>query len=466
MRNNWLGLICGAVLTGFSANAPAAGNTGPVRLITLDPGHFHAALVQKYMYEGVDPQVHVYAPQGDDVVEHMKRIDGFNQRKEQPTHWRTDLYTGPDYLTRMLNDKRGNVVVLSGNNAQKTQYILRSVEAGLNVLADKPMAITPAGYKELQRAFTVAEQRGTLLYDIMTERFEITSILQRELSRDPELFGTLLKGSESEPAIRKESVHHYSKMVAGQPLKRPQWFFDVRQQGEGLVDVTTHLVDLVQWQAFPEQALRPEDAKVLRAQRSPTSLTLEQFSKVTGAQAFPDFLKADVTNGVLNVYANGEFTYRLRGVHALVSVKWDFEAPPGAGDTHFSVMRGSKASLMIQQGAAQQYKPVLYIERSKDVSADAHEAALKKAVASLQANYPGVGVQRDGDRWAVTVPDRYNVGHEAHFAQVTEHFLTYLRAGKLPAWEVPNMLTKYATIMQAYELSRPRQTSGHTSGSH
>jgi predicted dehydrogenase len=461
MRNKWLGLICGAVLTGFSANTPAEGVTGPVRLLTLDPGHFHAALVQKYMYEGVDPQVYVYAPKGDDVVEHMKRIDGFNQRKEQPTHWRTELYTGPDYLTRLLNDKRGNVVVISGNNAQKTQYILRSIEAGLNVLADKPMAITPADYKKLQRAFAVAEQRGTLLYDIMTERYEITSILQRELSRQPELFGTLLKGSESDPAIRKESVHNYSKIVAGAPLKRPQWFFDVRQQGEGLVDVTTHLVDLVQWQAFPEQTLQPEDAKVLRAKRSPTTLTLEQFSKVTGAQAFPEFLKADVSNGKLNVYANGEFTYRLRDVHALVSVKWDFEAPAGAGDTHFSVMRGSKASLTIQQGAAQQYKPVLYIERAKDVSANEHNAAVKKAITSLRTTYPDLHVKLDGDRWAVVVPERYNVGHEAHFAQVTEHFLKYLRAGKLPEWEVPNMLTKYATIMQAYELSRPRQTSGN-----
>jgi len=446
------------MLTGFALGAQAEGVTGPVRLLTLDPGHFHAALVQKYMYEGVDPLVHVYAPQsingGDDVLEHMKRIDSFNQRQDQPTHWRTELYTGPDYLTRLLNDQRGNVVVISGNNAQKTTYILRSIEAGLNVLADKPMAITPADFKKLQRAFGVAEQRGTLLYDIMTERFEITSILQRELSHQPALFGTLAKGTADDPAIRKESVHHYSKIVAGQPLKRPQWFFDVRQQGEGLVDVTTHLVDLVQWQAFPEQALEPTDAKVLRATRSPTQLTLEQFRKVTGAPAFPDYLQSDVSNGVLNVYANGEFTYRLRGVHALVSVKWDFEAPPGAGDTHFSVMRGTKATLTIRQGADQKYKPVLYIERTSD------EAAVRNAIASLQREYPGLGVERHGERWAVTVPERYNVGHEAHFAQVTENYLKYLRSGKLPAWEVPNMLTKYATIMQAYELSRPRKTSG------
>jgi hypothetical protein len=160
------------------------------------------------------------------------------------------------------------------------------------------------------------------------------------------------------------------------------------------------------------------------------------------------------------VYANGEFTYRLRDVHALVSVKWVFEAPAGAGDTHYSVMRGSKASLTIQQGAAQQYKPMLYIDRAKEVDASAHEAAVKNAIASLQGSYPGIAVKREGERWAVIVPERYNVGHEAHFAQVTEHFLKYLRAGSLPEWEVPNMLTKYATIMQAYERSRPAQTTG------
>jgi hypothetical protein len=84
----------------------------------------------------------------------------------------------------------------------------------------------------------------------------------------------------------------------------------------------------------------------------------------------------------------------------------------------------------------------------------AFKLALKNAIAGLQGEYPGVGFQREGVGWRVMVPEKYNVGHEAHFAQVTENFLSYLRAGRLPDWEVPNMLTKYATIMQAYELSR------------
>src|SRR5688572_32522194 len=46
-----------------SATPPARDD---VRFMTLDPGHFHAALVQKEMYPGVSPQVDVYAPLGPD----------------------------------------------------------------------------------------------------------------------------------------------------------------------------------------------------------------------------------------------------------------------------------------------------------------------------------------------------------------------------------------------------------------
>jgi predicted dehydrogenase len=444
-------LACAGITNLNSAMA----QTNPrFQLITVDPGHFHAALVQKFMYADVAPLVHVYAPAGDDLTEHLKRIERFNTRADEPTRWQQQVYTGPDFFAKMLAEKPGNVVVLSGNNAKKTDYILESVKAGLNVLADKPMAITPADFQKLRQAFEIAAEKKVLLYDIMTERFEITTILQRELSLQKELFGELVKGSPTEPAITKESVHHYSKLVAGAPLKRPQWFFDVRQQGDGLVDVTTHLVDLIQWETFPEVILTPADAKVQTARRWATPLTLAQFKQVTGADAFPDYLKKDLKDGVLQVFGNGEFTYRLRDIHAKVSVTWDFEAPPGAGDTHYSIMRGSKANLIIRQGAEQKFKPVLYIEAAGVTTAADLAAGAKRAIAAVAQKYPGVTIGAEGPAWRVTAPEKYHKGHEAHFAQVTENYLRYLREGKLPDWEVPNMITKYATIMQAYELSR------------
>jgi predicted dehydrogenase len=447
-------LLCGSIVKGTYAMADDNTKPAPFRLITLDPGHFHAALVQKFMYADVDPLVHVYAPGPDDLAEHLKRIERFNTRADQPTHWQEEVYTGPDFMQRMLTEKPGNVVVMSGNNAHKTEMILTCVIHGLNVLADKPMIITHAESGHLQEAFRVAAKKHVLLYDIMTERYEITTMLQRELLQQPALFGELVKGSPDGPAIIMESVHHFSKIVAGASLKRPQWFFDVRQQGEGIVDVSTHLVDLIQWEAFPDQALSPADINVLTARRWPTPLTRDQFKQLTGADAFPDFLKPDVKDGVLQDCANGEFTYTLRGVCAKVSVIWNFQAPPGGDDTHYSVVRGTKASLVIRQGAEQKYKPVLYVENVGQTDDMAFESAVKVAVESLQAKYPGIGFRRDGKAWRVTAPDKYDVGHEAHFAQVTGNYLRYLRAGRLPDWEVPNMLTKYATIMKAYELSR------------
>ncbi len=445
---------CAAIIA-VASSATAQEVTPPrVRLITLDPGHFHASLVQKRMYADVDSVVNVFAPATDDVRQHLARIEAFNRRADSPTRWVQRVYTGTDYLERMLAAKPGNIVVIAGNNARKTEYIARSIGAGLHVLADKPMVRTPADLVRLRRAFRTARQHGLMLYDIMTERSEIATRLQRELSMRSDLFGMLQKGTVAEPAITKESVHHFSKTVGGAPLRRPAWFFDVRQEGEGIVDVTTHLVDLVQWEAFPERTLAESDVSVLSARRWSTPVSRAQFAGVTGAPDFPTFLRDDVRDDTLHVFSNGEMTYRLRGVYARVSVRWAFEAPPGSGDTHFSRMRGTKADLVIRQGAEQGFKPTLYVERGAGTDSAAHERAMSAAIESLQSRYPGIAVQRDGNRWAVSVPAALRTDHEAHFADVTDRFLGFLRAGTMPAWEVPNMLVKYHTIMRAYEMTR------------
>src|SRR5687767_12051349 len=115
----------------------------PIRFIILNPGHFHAALVQKEMYENVDSAVHVYAPLGADLVAHLGRIAGFNTREQSPTNWNLEVHAGPDFLERFAKDKPGNVVVLAGRNSQKIDAILAALGAGLHVLADKPWILVP-----------------------------------------------------------------------------------------------------------------------------------------------------------------------------------------------------------------------------------------------------------------------------------------------------------------------------------
>ncbi|MBD2703706.1 Gfo/Idh/MocA family oxidoreductase [Spirosoma sp. BT702] len=447
-------LFMATLLSACQSSEKNATSSGEIHLITLDPGHFHAALVQKNMLDGVDSVVHVYAPDGPDLQLHLDKIQGFNTRGENPTHWKEEVYKGDDFFDKMIKDKSGNVVVMAGNNRLKTDYVQKTVGAGFNVLADKPMVISASEFDKLKESFATAEKNKVLLYDIMTERYEISTMLQRAFSQQAGVFGTLEKGTPENPAVTKESVHHFYKNVSGSILTRPAWFMDVEQQGEGIVDVTTHLVDLVQWECFPEQVIDyQKDIKLNSARRWTTDMSLSQFKAITKQDAFPDYLKKDVVkDSVLRVYSNGEINYQLRGVNAKVSVTWAYKAPEGAGDTHYSIMRGTKANLIIRQGAEQKYKPTLYIESASGNKT--LEADVKAALPAIQQEFPGVEVKKIASGWEVVIPEKYKEGHEAHFGRVAQKYLDYLKAGNLPAWEVPNMIAKYYTTTQALELAK------------
>ena len=69
--------------------------------------------------------------------------------------------------------------------------------------------------------------------------------------------------------------------------------------------------------------------------------------------------------------------YQLKGIWAKVSVEWNFMAPPGGGDTHYSVMHGTKCDLVIKQGAEEKFLPTLYIENLKGLKINDFTAELK-----------------------------------------------------------------------------------------
>jgi hypothetical protein len=49
---------------------------------------------------------------------------------------------------------------------------------------------------KLHAALDTADANRVIAYDIMTERHEITSIIQRELVNDPDIFGDICVGTE------------------------------------------------------------------------------------------------------------------------------------------------------------------------------------------------------------------------------------------------------------------------------
>ncbi len=152
MKNILIILFCISIVE-CKSQQKLASSGNEIKLITLDPGHFHAALVQKVMYKEVDSLVQVYAPDGADLNQHLGRIKAYNTRLDNPTTWKEEVYTGNDFLEKMLSEKKGNVVVMSGNNQKKTEYIFKAVKAGFNVLADKPMAIDKKNFELLKNKF-------------------------------------------------------------------------------------------------------------------------------------------------------------------------------------------------------------------------------------------------------------------------------------------------------------------------
>ena len=437
-----------------SSKAAFTGAKGEVKIIDLDPGHFHAALVQKDMYDEISPEAYVYAPDGPDVKEHLKLIDSYNKRAEKSTAWVEKVYTGADYLEKMLAEKPGNVVVLAGNNRLKTDYIKKSVEAGLNVFADKPMVISPDKLSELEEAFKIAQEKGVLIYDIMTGRFEINSILLKEISQLPEIFGKLQTGTPEQPAVEMGSIHHYYKKVSGSILVRPGWYYDVEQQGEGIVDVTTHMVDFIQWGCFPNQIIKKSDIEMISAKRWPTVVSKEDFKSVTFLDQFPDYLKKDVKRDNLMVYANGEMIYKIKGVVAKLSIEWRNKSVDSKGDTQKVILRGTNCTLEIRDGN------LIIIANDKN-DLGLFSGNLEKAIVQ-DLPQSGLGIEKvNNNTWKVIVPDKYKVPHETNFSQVMQKFLGYLKEGKLPSWEVPNIITKYYTTTSALKLAREtKQTNG------
>ncbi|MEO8886868.1 MAG: putative oxidoreductase C-terminal domain-containing protein, partial [Mucilaginibacter sp.] len=120
--------------------------------------------------------------------------------------------------------------------------------------------------------------------------------------------------------------------------------------------------------------------------------------------------------------------------------------------SHYAVLHGTKADLLIKQTAAEKYTPVLYINPVKNDAA--FEQAINAQLKVIETKYPGVELKKEGKGYTVIIPEKYKDGHEAHFGRVTEKYLSFLRNGDMPKWEVPNMIAKYYITTTALDIAK------------
>ena len=420
---------------------------GKHKLVVINPGHFHAALTLRKRHPLLADEVYVYSEDGPGLRDFLHLVDSFNQRREEPTAWRLHIYRGPDYLDALLGERAGDVAIVAGKNHSKLRTMQRLHQAGLHVLGDKTWLID-GSQLNLVREITASPP---LVMDIMTERYEIATRLQQALCCNEKVFGGF-RSDGNQPAVYMKSVHHLYKEVNGEPLVRPLWYFDYEVQGEGITDVTAHLVDLAQWLVASEEGVDYDRDVVLTSARQwPTGIPLDVFSRITGLDAFPISALGGVSEGVLHYLCNANIQYRLRGVAVEIDSIWDLAIPQGGGDTHYAIARGKHADLVVDQGPDTGFDPRLRIIPA--VKSFEYENVLRTALARLEQICPGVGCNEDEIGYQVTIPAAMHQGHEARFARVLDCFLGYVDNGRWPPRVSNELVAKYTLLANAYDLS-------------
>lgn len=413
-----------------------------LHMTVIAPGHFHASLLQKNRLEGVSDTVRVFAPSGKELDAYVEAVESYNAREDNPTSWVLQIYDGQDWMQKIPDARKGDFAVLAGNNSRKAEYIGECIELGYNVLADKPMAIDSDDWRKLEEAYRTAKKKGLTVMDMMTERHDVLNRIARALVSEKELFGRVCG------TVEVEDVHYFCKYVSGRPLTRPEWYFDVEQQGYGIADVTTHFVDLAFWEFFPDTAISRDEVEVISADMFPTVISEPEYCLVTGAAAFPDYLRKWVRNGNLEVLSNGNLRFNVRDISFDISVRWDYVPEDGTADSFRQTVPGTGLRLEILQDVSTGYERRLYLHIPSERQA--------KAVGDfLETGFPAVCLlHADGDKYLVDVPDSYRLPHEEHFNRVGEYFTSCVREGRAPVWEMENAVTKYYITTRAVDIAK------------
>ena len=99
-------------------------------LLFLNPGHFHAALTLRVPQARAADEIFVYAYESAELRDFLALVERFNCRASNPTRWRPVVTTSDDPLARLVDERRGDVVILAGRNGGKARTIRRLHESG------------------------------------------------------------------------------------------------------------------------------------------------------------------------------------------------------------------------------------------------------------------------------------------------------------------------------------------------
>jgi predicted dehydrogenase len=224
-------------------------------------------------------------------------------------------------------------------------------------------------------------------------------------------------------------------------------------QGEGITDVTTHLVDLAQWITGGGEAFDYDrDVELLSARQWPTEVPRDMFRRITGLDDFPEVIRDRIADGVLSYLCNAAIRFQLRDIAVAIESRWALAIAEGGGDTHYVLVRGTAADLIVEHSGRTHYVTELTVRPVEGGAG--YAAALRSAIKTLEDAFPGLGIEPSAGEFRITIPHALRTTHEQHFAKVLDQFLSRIDGGELSDNCGRDLVAKYTLLARAVELSR------------
>jgi len=419
------------------------------RLQVLKPGHFHAALVFKDIDYRVQDEVDVVVNDSQDALPFIDLIDRFNQRDIQATSWKLTVHERDNLAFDAGVPLEDCVVVVSGRNSSKLATVAELVSQGYNVLVDKPLLINAEQIPLIDSVITGPGQ----VMELMTVRHQVLSRLCHAISNREAVFGNFV--DDNEPAITLSSTHHLCKMVDGEPLIRPDWYYDVTVQGNGLVDIQNHMVEQALWFVLNDDRINEDTEIRLDAARSwATPVPPDLFRQSTGLDEYPAELQQYVdTDGVLQLECNGEIDWRINGVRVRSRAEWKQIEPEDGGDIHKVTLRGTRCNVDAVQSPESDLFPWIDLTAENDDARSKLSEALQQCCDEWgESLFPRIGFSELRSGFHMLIPRALDRGHESHFGLVREKFLDYLDGDGVPVDITQRLRMRYRILGEAHAM--------------
>lgn len=286
--------------------------TRPLRFAAIGLDHRHVFhLVGELIAAGA--QCVGYCPRTSDA----KVLEGFRERfPDLRAADRDDLF----------NDAEIDIIVSAAIPRDRAAIAIRAMQAGKDVMVDKPGAIAAAEVDELDR---VARETGRIYSICFSERFVV---------RACELASRLVAAGEIGRVIQTTGLgpHRLNRAI------RPDWFFDPSAYGGILADIASHQID--QFLHFTGAA----DATVVSAWTANQNLTdmprFEDYGEILlrggGASGF---IRVDwFTPDSLAAWGDGRLF--LLGTEGYIELRKyiDIDGRPGADHVFLSNRSGTR----------------------------------------------------------------------------------------------------------------------------